>query len=165
MFDIGVSELGVIGAVALVVLGPERLPRVARTVGNLLGRAQRYLAEVKAEVNRQIDLDELRSMKSGVEQSVRDMQASVAENVGQLNDEFESAWRDATAGLHGAVGGAVHDAGTDSPQQPYLAASAQARRIKRPAQAVPIWYRRQVRVRRHALSGAARSARAGRARA
>ena len=67
MFDIGMSEIGLIGVVALVVLGPEKLPRVARTAGNLLGRAQRYLADVKAEVNRQIDLEELRNVKSSLE--------------------------------------------------------------------------------------------------
>ena len=54
MFDIGISELGVIGVVALIVLGPEKLPKVARTVGNLLGRAQRYMADVKSKVNRQL---------------------------------------------------------------------------------------------------------------
>ncbi len=163
MFDIGVSELGVIGVVALIVLGPERLPRVARTVGNLLGRAQRYLAEVKSAVNRQMDLEELRSMKAGVEESVRDIQSSVASNVGAINQEFESAWREATAGLHGDdAGAAATDA--DGTPRPYLAESSPARRIKRTSQAVPIWYRRQARVRRHALSGAARSAR-GRARA
>ncbi len=164
MFDIGISELGVIGVVALVVLGPERLPRVARTVGNLIGRAQRYLADVKAEVNRQMDLDELRSMKAGVEQSVRDIQAGVANHVGALNQEFESAWSDVTAGLRGPDAAAAADDSAAPLEQPYLGEPVRPRRTKRPAQAVPIWYRRQARVRRHALSGAARSAR-GRVRA
>src|SRR5262249_15870907 len=56
MFDIGFSELLVIGVVALIVIGPERLPRVARTVGVLAGRLQRYVADVKADINREIEL-------------------------------------------------------------------------------------------------------------
>ncbi len=158
MFDIGISELGMIGVVALVVLGPERLPRVARTVGTLLGRAQRYLADVKSEVNRQMDLTELRTMKEGFESSVRDMQGEVARNVGEINQEFESAWKDATAGLHDASGPAQRDA-VDGPL-PYLADAPSAKRLKRSTgNALPLWYRRQARVRTRALSGAARVAR------
>ena len=66
MFDIGLSKMALIGAVALVVIGPEKLPRVARMVGTMLGRAQRYVADVKAEVNRSMELDELRKMKETV---------------------------------------------------------------------------------------------------
>ena len=62
MIDLGISKLALIGAVALIVIGPEKLPRVARTVGMLLGKAQRYVNDVKAEVNRSMDLDELRKM-------------------------------------------------------------------------------------------------------
>ncbi len=157
MFDIGVSELGVIGVVALVVLGPERLPRVARTVGNLIGRAQRYMADVKSEVNRQMDLEELRSMKASVEESVRQIQTSVADNVGQIHDEFDAAWREATSGLHGDADTSA-DALPAGPQ-PYLGDAPSARRTRRQPPAVPVWYRRQSRVRRHALSAAARAAR------
>jgi sec-independent protein translocase protein TatB len=63
MIDLGISKLALIGAVALIVIGPEKLPRVARTVGALLGKAQRYVADVKAEVNRSMDLEELKKMK------------------------------------------------------------------------------------------------------
>ena len=79
MFNIGVQEMALIGAVALVVIGPERLPRVARTAGALFGRAQRYVAEVKAEVNRAVDLDELRRMKQTIEEAGRDVEQSVRE--------------------------------------------------------------------------------------
>jgi sec-independent protein translocase protein TatB len=71
MFDIGLSKMALIGAVALVVIGPEKLPRVARTVGTLLGKAQRYVSDVKAEVNRSMELDELRKMKDTVEGAAR----------------------------------------------------------------------------------------------
>jgi sec-independent protein translocase protein TatB len=60
MIDLGISKLAMIGAVALIVIGPEKLPKVARTVGSLLGKAQRYVADVKAEVSRSIELEELK---------------------------------------------------------------------------------------------------------
>jgi sec-independent protein translocase protein TatB len=77
MFDIGFSELLVIGVVALIVIGPEKLPRVARTVGHLAGRLQRYVADVKADINREIELDELRKMRDSMQQAASEMQASV----------------------------------------------------------------------------------------
>ena len=72
MIDLGISKLALIGAVALLVIGPEKLPRVARMVGTLLGKAQRYVSDVKAEVNRSIELDELKKMKDTVESAARD---------------------------------------------------------------------------------------------
>ena len=66
MIDFGFDKIALIGAVALIVIGPEKLPRVARTVGHLLGKAQRYVADVKAEVNRSIELEELKKMKTAV---------------------------------------------------------------------------------------------------
>ena len=67
MIDFGFDKIALIGAVALIVIGPQKLPRVARTVGHLLGKAQRYVNDVKSEVNRSMELDELRKMKSTVE--------------------------------------------------------------------------------------------------
>lgn len=160
MFDIGISELGVIGVVALIVLGPEKLPRVARTVGNLMGRAQRYMNEVKSEVNRQIELEDLRSMKSSVESSVRDIQSSVSRNLGEVRDEFDSAWKEATAGLPGGAADGGAAASAEAAPGPYLAEPGRAKRLKRSSgSSVPLWYRRHSRVRGQALSGAARMAR------
>lgn len=156
MFDIGISELGVIGVVALIVLGPEKLPKVARTVGNLLGRAQRYMADVKSEVTRQMELDELRSMKSTIETAAQDIQSTVSKNIGEVGQEFDSAWKEATAGLQD---------GSQTVPDPYLGdgtgyeAHKPKRLKKSTGQALPLWYRRQARVRSHALSGAARVAR------
>jgi sec-independent protein translocase protein TatB len=76
MIDFGFDKLALIGAVALIVIGPEKLPRVARTVGTLLGKAQRYVADVQAEVNRSIELDELKKMKETVEGAARDVEAA-----------------------------------------------------------------------------------------
>ncbi|MBN9341288.1 MAG: Sec-independent protein translocase subunit TatB, partial [Comamonadaceae bacterium] len=77
MIDIGLSKMALVGAVALIVIGPEKLPRVARTVGTLLGKAQRYVADVKAEVNRSMELDELRKMKDEVEGAARNVEQSI----------------------------------------------------------------------------------------
>lgn len=74
MFDIGFSELMVIAVVALVVIGPERLPRVARTVGHLMGRLQRYVNDVKADINREMELEELRKFKDQFEQTAQSVQ-------------------------------------------------------------------------------------------
>jgi Tat protein translocase TatB subunit len=73
VIDLGISKMALIGAVALIVIGPEKLPRVARTVGTLLGKAQRYVADVKAEVSRSMELDELKKMKDTVETAARDV--------------------------------------------------------------------------------------------
>ena len=78
MFDVGFSELMVIGIVALVVIGPERLPKVARTVGLLLGRLQRYVSDVKADINREMQLDELKKLQSDVRDSAREFERSIA---------------------------------------------------------------------------------------
>jgi sec-independent protein translocase protein TatB len=77
MFDVSLSELMVIAVVALVVIGPERLPKVARTAGHLLGRLQRYVSTVKADINREMQLEELKKLQQSVTDQVRDMQSSV----------------------------------------------------------------------------------------
>jgi sec-independent protein translocase protein TatB len=77
MFDIGFSELVVIAIVALVVIGPERLPKVARTAGHLLGRLQRYVNDVKSDINREMQLDELKKLQADVQDSARNLERSV----------------------------------------------------------------------------------------
>ena len=77
MFDIGFSEIVVIGVVALVVIGPERLPKTARTVGLLFGRLQRYVSEVKADISREMELDELRKLQRDMQGAAREFQQSV----------------------------------------------------------------------------------------
>lgn len=81
MFDVGFSELLVIGVVALLVIGPEKLPSVARTVGALLGRMQRYVNDVKADINREIELDELKKLQTTVQDAARSIETSVNETV------------------------------------------------------------------------------------
>ena len=80
MFDIGFTELIVIGVVALIVIGPERLPKVARTAGHLYGRMQRYVSTVKSDISREMQTDELRR----VGQEFRD---SVESTVGHVEQQ------------------------------------------------------------------------------
>ena len=87
MFDVGFSELIVIALVALIVIGPERLPRVARTLGALIGRAQRYVNDVKADIQREVDLDELKSIRS----TFQDAAKSVEQSVNQAGEELQAA--------------------------------------------------------------------------
>ena len=77
MFDIGFSEIVVIAVVALIVIGPERLPKTARTLGHLFGRLQRYVADVKADINREMQLDELKKLQQEVRTAATEIETSV----------------------------------------------------------------------------------------
>ena len=94
MLDFGFDKIALIGAVALIVIGPEKLPRVARTVGTLLGKAQRYVADVKAEVNRSIELEELQKMKTQFQTAVQDVEQSVRQEVDSATQAFDQTWSD-----------------------------------------------------------------------
>jgi sec-independent protein translocase protein TatB len=155
MIDFGFDKLALIGAVALIVIGPEKLPRVARTVGHMLGKARRYVADVKAEVNRTIELEELQKMKSQFETAARDVENTVSrevnaasavfsEGVGELQQSFESNPYDPLSA----------PLATPTPQ--YKRPNKKWR-LKRSA--TPRWYKERAGVRRHAQSGAARVAR------
>ena len=91
MFDIGASEIFVIGVVALIVIGPERLPRVAKTLGHLFGRLQRYVSEVKSDINREIELDELRKLKATMQDAARSIEQSVTSQVNYIDSEVKQA--------------------------------------------------------------------------
>ena len=152
MFSIGVQEMALIGAVALVVIGPERLPRVARTAGALFGRAQRYVAEVKAEVNRAVDLDELRRMKQGIEDAGRDIEHSVREVQEGAQRELRELSAFSTPRPQAEEG--EGDADDDAPVYRHPGKNW---RLKRSA--MPQWYKARAGVRRQVQSGAARVAR------
>jgi len=91
MFDIGFSEMIVIGLVALIVIGPERLPRVARTLGHLAGRLQRYVADVKADINREVELEELRKMKDSVQEAASGIENSVRGELNKAESDLNAA--------------------------------------------------------------------------
>lgn len=101
MFDIGFSEILVVGFVALIVIGPERLPKVARTLGHMFGRLQRYVNEVKADINREMELDELRKLQSEVHSAARDIEQSVNKAV----HDVHSGVRSVEAELNAAAAG------------------------------------------------------------
>lgn len=99
MFDIGFSELMVIAVVALIVIGPERLPRVARTVGHLLGRMQRYVNDVKADVQREMQLEELKRLHQDVVQQAQDVERSVNERMRSIESELNASLLRGPGGL------------------------------------------------------------------
>ena len=148
MFDIGVTKLALFGGIALIVIGPERLPRAARMVGTILGRAQRYVADVKAEVNRSIEVEELAKMKSQFEGAARD-----------VHDHVQRSMRD--PGQLGEPGVAdVSDAAAMLPLErapPIYQLPRKKWRLKRGA--MPTWYKKRAGIRTNAQSGAARVAR------
>jgi sec-independent protein translocase protein TatB len=91
MFDIGFSELLVIGLVALIVIGPEKLPRMARTLGHLAGRLQRYVTDVKADINREIELEELRKMRDSMQQAASSFETSVQSELNKTETELNKS--------------------------------------------------------------------------
>lgn len=157
MIDFGFDKIALIGAVALIVIGPEKLPKVARTVGHLLGKAQRYVADVKAEVNRSIELEELQKMKKQFETAATEVEQTVRNEVNEASSAFESSWQDATAGLDGGyTEGSTAGTPLATPVPEYKRPNKNWR-VKRGA--VPQWYRQRHGVRAKAQSGAARVAR------
>jgi len=114
MFDIGFSELMVIGLVALIVIGPERLPRVARTLGILAGRLQRYVADVKADINREVELEELRKMKD----SMQEVKDSVQEAASGIESSVQGELNKAESELNAAAGSAAGASGAETPKLP-----------------------------------------------
>ncbi len=150
MIDLGISKLALIGAVALIVIGPEKLPRVARTVGTLIGKAQRYVSDVKAEVNRSMELDDLKKMKESVESAAKDVSQSIQTNAA----DFEKSWAEATS-MASDTSSDVHVPSTET--VPVYRHPKKNWRLKQGA--MPNWYKARAGVRTHALSGAARVAR------
>ncbi|WP_418319111.1 Sec-independent protein translocase protein TatB [Piscinibacter sakaiensis] len=154
MIDFGFDKIALIGAVALVVIGPERLPRVARTVGHLIGKAQRYVSDVKAEVNRSIELEELKKMKGEFEDAARNVERSVNNEIHQTSADLDRAWNElnvddsAASGSHSDV---------DLRPMPQYRHPKKNWRLKRGA--TPQWYKQRNGVRVKAQSGAARVAR------
>ena len=154
MIDFGFDKIALIGAVALIVIGPEKLPRVARTVGHFLGKAQRYVADVKAEVNRSIELEELKKMKTEFEDAARNVGDTVSSQVNQTRSDLETAYGDVDNGILPPNSG-QHEGW--SPPPPEYKHPKKNWRLKRGA--TPQWYKQRTGVRAKAQSGAARVAR------
>lgn len=156
MIDLGISKLALIGAVALIVIGPERLPKVARTVGALVGRAQRYINDVKAEVSREVELEELRKMRTEFEDAARDVERTIHKEV----SEQTQALNEALGGAESGIGASSVGSGTGDGFVPSWDAAHKAHngrkswRVKQGAR--PLWFKRQHNVRVWVQSGAAR---------
>ena len=142
MIDLGISKLAMIGAVALIVIGPEKLPQVARTVGTLLGRAQRYVSDVKSEVNRSMAMEELKKMKDTVESAAHEVGQSIQTSAADLEKSLADSGDGASAWPE---------------TMPEYRHPKKKWRLKQGA--VPNWYKARAGVRTKALSGAARVAR------
>ncbi len=99
MFGINFYEFAIIGVVALVVLGPERLPKVARTAGLLFGRLQRYVANVKADINREMELSEFSKIKNEVTSAANSFQQSMNEQVNAIETEARAIHQTAAQSL------------------------------------------------------------------
>jgi sec-independent protein translocase protein TatB len=147
MIDLGLSKLAIIGVVALIVIGPEKLPKVARMAGTLYGRAQRYLHEVKSEVSREIELDELRNLQKEVQETAQSIKDNVENSIRSNVDDVEAAWRD-------------HPATAREPSATMSDLERKARDFRRKKlmrnAAVPGWYKQRHGGKTHIISGAAR---------
>jgi sec-independent protein translocase protein TatB len=154
MIDLGLSKLAVIGVVALIVIGPERLPKVARMAGTLYGRAQRYLHEVKSEVSREIEMEELRNLHKEVQETAQSFKtevesfgAEVENTVSSHVGEVQSAWRGDTSASSSTL------VTSDDIER-------KAREFRRKklikTSSMPAWYKNRQGTRQHVLSGAAR---------
>ena len=154
MIDIAFSKLAIIGVAALVFIGPEKLPTVARMAGTLLGRAQRYINEVKSEVSREIELDELRKMQKEMEDVASEAQQSFSENIAEAEQSLRSAL-DTSDDSYLAPAPLV-----EPPSFEKLTAKAKDfRKTKRSrTSAVPTWYKHQTGRKMRVMSGAARVA-------
>ncbi len=150
MIDIGVTKLVIIGGIALVVIGPEKLPGLAKTIGTLLGRARRYVADVKDEVNRSMELDELKKMKDTVESAARDVESSIQTSA----SDFEKTWAETTTVASDSQ--SAYSA-LATPGFPEYRHPKKKWRVK--LGATPSWYKARTGTRTKALSGAARVAR------
>jgi len=148
MIDLGVSKLALIAVVALVVVGPERLPKVARMAGNLFGRAQRYMAEVKSEVNRQMEIDELKKFREESTAALKEVESSIHSTVQEANTHLSDQ----------------ADIFETSFQKPPLDEKEVLRKSKRQGRnswgvrraARPMWFKRSTGLRTRVQSGAAR---------
>ncbi len=160
MFDLDISKIALIGAVALIVIGPEKLPKVARTVGTLVGKAQRYVSDVKAEVNRAMEMEELKKVRESFETAAREVQTSVNATTKEVEKEWSQLSSSVGDGLNTEDASNYHGSdllGDVSIPSPIYKNPGKKWRLKRSA--TPQWYKSQRGVKSKALSGAARVAR------
>jgi sec-independent protein translocase protein TatB len=152
MIDLGLSKLAIIGVVALIVIGPEKLPKVARMAGTLYGRAQRYLHDVKSEVSREIELDELRNLHKEVNESAASFKSEVEQSMHGHIDEVEALW---DGREHVSPSSATTPSFVSSADIERKARDFRRKKLVRTS-SVPAWYKQRHHGKTHVLSGAAR---------
>jgi len=118
MFDIGFSELVVVAIVALIVIGPERLPKVARTMGHFFGRLQRYVNDVKSDISREMDLDELKRLQASVQDAARSIEQSVSKEMTETESELNKIATGEASATDPAPGPQSEPAGTGETPRP-----------------------------------------------
>ena len=148
MIDLGVSKLALIAVVALVVVGPERLPKIARMAGNLFGRAQRYMADVKSEVSRQMDVEEFKKIREDSVSAFKDVESSLqstvqeaGSNLSDQADIFENNFTRAPLDEKEVLGKSIRQ-------------GRKSWGVRRAAR--PVWFKHSTGMRTRVQSGAAR---------
>jgi len=126
MFDIAFSEMLLIGVVALVVIGPERLPKVARTMGHLFGRLQRYVAQVKTDINREMEVAELTKVKSEFEGAAREFERDLEAKMQEAERDIRAVEQDIERQLKPAEPAPLAAASPEPAPEPVPAAAATA---------------------------------------
>ncbi len=124
MFDIGISEIMVIAVVALIVLGPEKLPKTARTLGHLFGRLQRYVASVKSDINRELQLEELKKLQAEVQTAATSFESSMSAAATEIQANVRAVETDLNAAAAGSAAEPTAAAPPALPQSPPPAAPA-----------------------------------------
>ncbi len=155
MIDLGLTKIALIGAVALVVIGPEKLPAVARMVGTLYGRAQRYISGVKAEVNREMQMDDLRKMQENIRDAAATVNKTLTEDIAEAEQSLNEAISEANDSY------SPPNTWSHTPSAHELANKNRNFRKKKLAHnsSLPMWFKRQNGRKTHVMSGAARVAR------
>jgi sec-independent protein translocase protein TatB len=162
MLDLGLTKMAVIGVVSLIVLGPERLPRVARTAGALLGRAQRYIADVKDQVTREIELEELQQVKSELVTAATNFESAILETAREQEADLKLVWNGGVTASPRTEEDAAPLASPVAEAAPWpggVAAVPKRRNWRGKRAATPVWYKRAAAHRRRVQSVAAREAR------
>ncbi|ATD58848.1 MAG: Sec-independent protein translocase protein TatB [Janthinobacterium svalbardensis] len=165
MIDLGLSKIAIIGVVALIVIGPEKLPRVARMAGTLYGRAQRYLNQVKSEVSREIEMEELKNLQKEVQEAAHSVKQSVEKSMHGVENsisgnlaEVENAWRGDSSSYEGHHD--AHEAMLRATNEDLARKAREFRRKKLVRNsAIPGWYKQRHGGKQHVQSAAARVAR------
>ena len=157
MIDLGLSKLAIIGVVALIVIGPEKLPKVARMAGTLYGRAQRYLHDVKSEVSREIELDELRNLHKEVHESAQSFKDEVEQSMSSHVDEVEALWdgREHVSSSSSSTYSSGMSSFVSTADIERKARDFRRKKLVRTS-SVPAWYKHRTNGKTHVLSGAAR---------